>query len=153
MEWGLQPPNGQRRVHHSRNGVRDKKQKEALHVNIHLLRFITRALFACVINLLITEQINTITNVWTDITLSPFPEITNSKIIPFLAFPVQMGHNTWTRMEHFFPHFYPSTMIKDSSHASHVTFIPQTIINKLATMMKIFYCGKTEETFNITNVT
>jgi len=81
--------------------------------------------FACVKHLLITEQINTTTNVWTNLTLSPSPEITNSKIIPFPAFPIQIGHNTWTRMKHFFPHFYPITMIKDSSHTSHVTFISQ----------------------------
>jgi hypothetical protein len=55
--------------------------------------------FASVINLLITEQVNTITNVWTDVTLSPSPEIINSKIFLFPAIPKQMDHNTWTTME------------------------------------------------------
>jgi len=68
MKWGLQPPNGQKKVHHSRNGVRDKKQKETLHVNIHLLWPFSCSILH-VINLLITEQINTTTNVWTDLTL------------------------------------------------------------------------------------
>jgi len=76
------------------------------------------------------------------LTLSPSPEITNYKIIPFPAFLIQMGHKTWTRMEHFFPHLYPSTMIQDSSHTSHVTFISQTMINTLATLMKILTVGK-----------